>query len=82
MANSVVRLSIDSHEFDANIKRAGEALNKFFDQARKGDRTFEVLDDDAMEVIKSVVDGKTVEHVMYLGMELVTKENVDTAAHD
>ena len=53
MANSVVRLSIDSHEFDANIKRAGEALNKFFDQARKGDRTFEVLDDDAMEVIKT-----------------------------
>ena len=53
MANSVVRLSIDSQEFDANIKRAGEALNKFFDQARKGDRTFEVLDDDAMEVIKT-----------------------------
>lgn len=53
MANSVVRLSIDSHEFDANIKRAGEALNKFFDQAKKGDRTFEVLDDDVMEVVKT-----------------------------
>ena len=53
MANSVVRLSVDSHEFDANIKRAGEALNKFFDQAKKGDRTFEVLDDDAMEVVKT-----------------------------
>ena len=37
---------------------------------------------DAMAVIKDVVDGKTVEHVMYLGMELVTKANVDTAAHD
>lgn len=53
MANSVVRLSIDSHEFDANIKRAGEALNKFFDMAKKGDRTFEVIDDDAMEVIRA-----------------------------
>lgn len=53
MANSVVRLSIDSQEFDANIKRAGEALNKFFDQARKGDRTFEVIDDDAMEVVRA-----------------------------
>ena len=53
MANSVVRLSIDSHEFDANIKRAGEALNKFFDQAKKGDRTFEVIDDDAMEVVRA-----------------------------
>ena len=37
---------------------------------------------DAMDVIKAVVDGQTVEHVKYLGMELVTKENVDTAAHD
>ncbi len=37
---------------------------------------------DAMDVIKAVVDGETVEHVKYLGMELVTKENVDTAAHD
>ena len=37
---------------------------------------------DAMDVIKAVVDGQTVEHVKYLGMELVTKANVDTAAHD
>ena len=37
---------------------------------------------DAMDVIKAVVDGQDVEHVKYLGMELVTKENVDTAAHD
>ncbi len=37
---------------------------------------------DAMAVIKDVVDGKTVEHITYLGMELVDKTNVDTAAHD
>ena len=37
---------------------------------------------DAMDVIKDVADGKTVEHVKYLGMELVDKTNVDTAAHD
>lgn len=37
---------------------------------------------DAMDVIKAVVDKQEVEHVMYLGMELVTKDNVDTAAHD
>ena len=37
---------------------------------------------DAMDMIKAVVDGEEVEHVVYLGMELVTKENVDTAAHD
>ena len=37
---------------------------------------------DAMDVIKAVSEGKEVERVMYLGMELVTKENADTAAHD
>lgn len=37
---------------------------------------------DAMDVIKAVNDGQTVDHVKYLSMELVTKENVDTAAHD
>ena len=53
MADSVVRLSIESHEFDAKIKRAGEALNKYFDIAKKGDRTFAVLDEGVMDVIKS-----------------------------
>ncbi len=37
---------------------------------------------DAMDVIKSVSEGKEVERVMYLGMELVTKENADVAPHD
>ena len=37
---------------------------------------------DAMDVIKQVVDGGSPERVMWLGMELVTKENCDTAAHD
>ena len=37
---------------------------------------------DAMDVIKAVSEKQTVEHVKYLGMELVDKTNVDTAAHD
>jgi ABC-type sugar transport system substrate-binding protein len=37
---------------------------------------------DAMELIKKVSDGETVDRVKVLGMELVTTENVDTAAHD
>ena len=37
---------------------------------------------DAMDVIKAVSEGQEVERVMYLGMEMVTTENVDTAAHD
>ena len=37
---------------------------------------------DAMDVIYKVNNGETVERVIWLGMELVTKENCDTAAHD
>ena len=37
---------------------------------------------DAMDVIKAVSEGQDVERVMYLGMEMVTVENADTAAHD
>ena len=37
---------------------------------------------DAMDVIYKVNKGESVERVMWLGMELVTKENADTAAHD
>lgn len=37
---------------------------------------------DAMDVIKAVADGEEVDRVKYLGMELVTAENADTAAHD
>lgn len=37
---------------------------------------------DAMDVIKAVADGQTVDRVKWLGMELVTVENADTAAHD
>ena len=37
---------------------------------------------DAMDVIKAVSEGQTVDRVKWLGMELVTPENADTAAHD
>lgn len=37
---------------------------------------------DALDLIKAVSEGQTVDRVQYLGMELVTAENADTAAHD
>ena len=32
--------------------------------------------------VSIAIDGETVERVQWLGMELVTAENADTAAHD
>ncbi len=36
----------------------------------------------AMDMIKAAYEGTITERVTYVGMELVTKENVDTAMHD
>lgn len=54
MAESRVKLVIDSQEFDAKLKRAGDALNSFFDVAKKGDRTFEVVDEGVMEAVQAM----------------------------
>ena len=54
MANSVVKLTIDSQEYDAKLKSAGKALNEYFDIVKKGDRTFEVLDDGVLDAVKAL----------------------------
>lgn len=54
MANSVAKLTIDSQEYDAKLKSASKALSDYFDIAKKGDRTFEVLDDDVMDAVKAI----------------------------
>ena len=54
MANSVVKLSIDSQEYDAKLKSASKALSDYFDIAKKGDRTFEVLDKGVLEAVQAI----------------------------
>lgn len=54
MANSVVKLSIDSQEYDAKLKQAGKALNEYFDIVKKGDATFTQLDDGVLEAVKAL----------------------------
>ena len=54
MANSVVKLSIDSQEYDAKLKQAGKALNEYFDIVKKGDATFTQLDDGVLDAVKAL----------------------------
>lgn len=54
MADSVVKLRIDSKEYDANIKRAGEALQQYFNRVREGGGTLEHLDEGVMEAVKAM----------------------------
>ena len=54
MSNSVVKLRIDSKEYDANIKRAGQALTDYFNKVKEGGGTLMHLDEGVMEAVKAM----------------------------
>lgn len=54
MAESVVKLRIDSKEYDANIKRAGQALTDYFNKVRVGTRSLDDLDNGVLEAVRSM----------------------------
>lgn len=54
MADSVVKLRIDSQEYDANIKKAGQALTDYFNKVREGGGTLMHLDDGVLEAVQAM----------------------------
>ena len=54
MSDSVVKLRIDSKEYDANIKRAGDALTDYFRKVKEGGGTLTYLDEGVMEAVKAM----------------------------
>lgn len=54
MADSVVRLRIDSQEYDRKIRQAGDALASYFDQVKKGGGTLKYLDEGVLDAVKAL----------------------------
>lgn len=54
MSDSVVKLRIDSKEYDANIKRAGQALTDYFNKVKEGGGTLMHLDEGVMEAVQAL----------------------------
>ncbi len=54
MSDSVVKLRIDSKEYDANIKRAGEALQQYFNKVKEGGGTLKYLDEGVLEAVQEM----------------------------
>lgn len=54
MSDSIVKLRIDSKEYDANIKRAGQALTDYFNKVKEGGGTLMHLDDGVMEAVQAM----------------------------
>ena len=60
MADSIVRLKVDSAEYDSKIKRAAQGLTALADAARNSGRILNVLEDENRDYIKSLGQMETV----------------------
>ena len=60
MADSIVRLKVDSQEYDNKLKRAAEQLNRYADGFRKAGGTLEYLDDGVLEFTRALGSMETV----------------------
>lgn len=77
MANSVVRLRIDSQEFDANIKRAGQALTDYFNKVKEGGGTLMHLDEGVMDAVEAMGKLGTQADTARGSLEEITQTLVD-----
>ena len=60
MADSVVKLSINSSEYDQKLKRAAEGLTRYADECRKVGGTMEVVEKDTLEYVRALGQMDTV----------------------
>ena len=54
MADSILRLKVESQEYDAKLKRAAEGLTRYAEQCRKAGGTLQYVDDGVLEFTRSL----------------------------
>ena len=60
MADSILRLKVESQEYDAKLKRAAEGLNKYVEQCRKVGGTLENVEKETLDFVKAMGQMETV----------------------
>ena len=60
MAESILKLRVDSQEYDNKLKRASEGLQRYVDGCRKAGGTLEVVEQDTLAFVKSIGQMETV----------------------
>ena len=60
MADSIVRLTVNSSEYDQKLKRAAEGLTRYADECRKVGGTMEVVEKDTLEYVRALGQMDTV----------------------
>ena len=59
MSDLLVRLKVNSSEWDSKLKNASEQLNRYMEGCRKAGGTLEILDEGVMDVVKSLGNMET-----------------------
>lgn len=54
MADSILRLKVESQEYDNKLKRAAEGLTRYADECRKVGGTMEVVEKETLEYVRSL----------------------------
>ena len=60
MADSILRLKVESQEYDAKLKRAAEGLNRYVEGCRKVGGTLEIVEKDTLDFVKAIGQMETV----------------------
>lgn len=60
MADNILRLKVDSQEYDAKIKRAAEGIRRYADECRKAGGTLEIVEKETLDFVRSIGQMETV----------------------
>ena len=80
MSENVVKLRIDSREYESKIKNVSSGLSDFFRKVREGSRTFANLDAESIKTIRSMGDLATSASSTRGGLRELTQAIVDMTA--
>ena len=54
MAENILRLKVDSQEYDNKLKRAAEGLNRYVEGCRKAGGTLEYVEKETLDFVKAM----------------------------
>ena len=54
MADSILRLKVESQEYDAKLKRAADGLQRYVDNCRKVGGTLQMVEKDTLDFVKAI----------------------------
>lgn len=77
MADNIIRLKVDSVEYDNKLKRASEGLTRYIEGCRKADSSLEVVEKETLQYVRALGQMTTVSRTAKGGLTEMTKAFTD-----